>query len=236
MTKKPNFLDIISAHILRYSGRHWRLGILVSCQNISKSYSSRPLFTDISFGIEERERVGLIGPNGAGKSTLLKILAALLEPDGGTVVARRQLRVAYLRQEQKFDAFATVEQIVTAAACEVEFEEHERAAAVDSTLSEIGFPDRNAHAGTLSGGWRKRLAIACVLAQRPELLFMDEPTNHLDLEGILWLEGLLKKANFAFLLVSHDRAFLESVANRVIELNPTYPQGFLSVKAITVNF
>jgi ATP-binding cassette subfamily F protein uup len=206
------------------------LGILVSCQTISKSYSSRPLFTDISFGIEDRERIGLIGPNGAGKSTLLKILSAQIEPDGGSVVARRQLRISVLQQEQSFEESATVEQIVTAAAGEVDFEEHERAAAIDSTLAEIGFPDRNASAGMLSGGWRKRLAIACVLAQQPELLFMDEPTNHLDLEGILWLEGLLKKAEFAFLLVSHDRAFLESVANRVIELNPTYPQGFLSVK------
>jgi len=206
------------------------LGILVSCQTISKSYSSRPLFTDISFGIEERERIGLIGPNGAGKSTLLKILAGLVEPDGGSVVARRQLRISFLTQEQTYPAQSTVAEIVAAAAAEVEFEEHERAASVDSTLADIGFPDRNARAGTLSGGWRKRLAIACVLVQQPELLFMDEPTNHLDLEGILWLEGILKKANFAYLVISHDRAFLESVANRVIELNPTYPQGFLSVK------
>jgi ATP-binding cassette subfamily F protein uup len=206
------------------------LGILVSCQTISKSYSSRPLFTDISFGIEERERIGLIGPNGAGKSTLLKILAGMVEPDGGSVVSRRQLRISFLTQEQTYPADASVADIVAAAAREVEFEEHERAASVDSTLTDIGFPDRNAKAGTLSGGWKKRLAIACVLAQQPELLFMDEPTNHLDLEGILWLEGVLKKSNFAYLVISHDRAFLESVANRVIELNPTYPQGFLSVK------
>lgn len=206
------------------------MGILVSCQTISKSYSSRPLFTDISFGIEERERIGLIGPNGAGKSTLLKILAGMVEPDGGSVVSRRQLRISFLTQEQTYPADATVADIVAAAAREVEFEEHERAASVDSTLTDIGFPDRNAQAGTLSGGWKKRLAIACVLAQQPELLFMDEPTNHLDLEGILWLEGVLKKSNFAYFVISHDRAFLESVANRVIELNPTYPQGFLSVK------
>lgn len=206
------------------------MGILVSCQTISKSYSSRPLFTDISFGIEERERIGLIGPNGAGKSTLLKVLAGTVEADGGSVVSRRQLRISFLTQEQTYPADATVADIVAAAAREVEFEEHERAASVDSTLTDIGFPDRNAAAGTLSGGWKKRLAIACVLAQQPELLFMDEPTNHLDLEGILWLEGVLKKSNFAYLVISHDRAFLESVANRVIELNPTYPQGFLSVK------
>ena len=206
------------------------MGILVSCQNISKSYSSRPLFSDISFGIEDRERIGLIGPNGAGKSTLLKILAGQVEPDRGSVVSRRQLRISFLTQDKSYEPSESVEQIVTAAAKEVDFEEHERAASIDSTLTSIGFTDRKAAAGSLSGGWRKRLAIACVLAQQPELLFMDEPTNHLDLEGILWLEELLKKANFAYLLVSHDRVFLESVANRVIELNPTYPQGFLSVK------
>ncbi len=206
------------------------MGILVSCQTISKSYSSRPLFKDISFGIEDRERIGLIGPNGAGKSTLLKILAGEVEPDTGAVVSRRQLRISFLTQEQSFEPDATVEEIVTAAASEVEFEDYERAASVDSTLAEIGFPDRNAPAGSLSGGWRKRLAIACVLAQQPELLFMDEPTNHLDLEGILWLETLLKKTNFAYVMVSHDRAFLETVASRVIELNPIYPQGFISVK------
>lgn len=206
------------------------MGILVSCQTISKSYSSRPLFKDISFGIEDRERIGLIGPNGAGKSTLLKILAGEVEPDNGAVVSRRQLRISFLTQEQSFAPDATVEEVVTAAAEEVEFEDYERAASVDSTLADIGFPDRNAPAGSLSGGWRKRLAIACVLAQQPELLFMDEPTNHLDLEGILWLETLLKKSSFAYVLVSHDRAFLETVANRVIELNPTYPQGFISVK------
>ncbi|MBA3993945.1 MAG: ABC transporter ATP-binding protein [Cyanobacteria bacterium DS2.3.42] len=206
------------------------MGILVSCQTISKSYSSRPLFKDISFGIEDRERIGLIGPNGAGKSTLLKILAGEVEPDNGAVVSRRQLRISFLTQEQSFEPDDTVEEIVTAAAQEVEFEDYERAASVDSTLADIGFPDRNAPAVSLSGGWRKRLAIACVLAQQPELLFMDEPTNHLDLEGILWLETLLKKSSFAYVLVSHDRAFLETVANRVIELNPTYPQGFISVK------
>ncbi len=225
-TKKPNFLAIISAHNRRLR----RLGILVSCQTISKSYSSRPLFKEISFGIEDRERIGLIGPNGAGKSTLLKILAGEVEPDGGNVVSRRQLRISFLTQEQSFDPDATVEEVVTAAAQEVEFEDYERAASVDSTLADIGFPDRNAPSASLSGGWRKRLAIACVLAQQPELLFMDEPTNHLDLEGILWLETLLKKSSFAYVLVSHDRAFLETVANRVIELNPTYPQGFISVK------
>jgi ABC transport system ATP-binding/permease protein len=206
------------------------MGILVSCQSIAKSYSSRPLFAEISFGIDEGDRLGLIGPNGAGKSTLLKILCGMVSPDQGQVVSRKRLRIAYVEQDESFPEDDTIEAIVESAAAHVPFEDHERAASVDSTLARIGFPDRQAKAGTLSGGWRKRLALACALVQEPELLLMDEPTNHLDLEGVLWLENLLKSERLSFVLVSHDRAFLETVANRVIELNPTYPQGFLSVK------
>lgn len=206
------------------------MGILVSCQSIGKAYSSRPLFRDISFGIEEREQIGLIGPNGSGKSTLLKILAGQVEPDDGNVVFRKRLRVAIVSQNEDFPAERSIEEIVTEAAGQAEFAEHERAAAIDSTLAAVKFPERSAKAGSLSGGWRKRLAIACALVKKPELLLLDEPTNHLDLEGVIWLESLLKAASFSFLLISHDRAFLEAISNRIVELNPIYPQGFLSVK------
>lgn len=206
------------------------MGILVSCQSIGKAYSSRPLFRDISFGIEEREQIGLIGPNGSGKSTLLKILAGQVEPDDGSVVFRKRLRVAVVSQSEDFPAERSIEEIVTEAAGQAEFLEYERAAAIDSTLAAVKFPERRAQAGSLSGGWRKRLAIACALVKKPELLLLDEPTNHLDLEGVIWLESLLKAASFSFLLISHDRAFLEAVSNRIVELNPVYPQGFLSVK------
>ncbi len=206
------------------------MSILISCQEISKSYSSRPLFSDISFGIVEKERVGLIGPNGSGKSTLLKILAGTVDPDSGSVVSRRRLRVAYVPQDESFTADDTVEDIVRTAAETAEFKDYEREAAIDSTLASIGFPDRKAKAGTLSGGWRKRLALACAMSTQPELLLMDEPTNHLDLEGVIWLEQFIKSAPFSYVVVSHDRAFLESVTNRIVELNPTYENGFLSVK------
>ena len=192
------------------------MGILVSCQSIAKSYSSRPLFAEISFGIDEGDRLGLIGPNGAGKSTLLKILCGMVSPDQGQVVSRKRLRIAYVEQDESFPEDDTIEAIVESAAAHVPFEDHERAASVDSTLARIGFPDRQAKAGTLSGGWRKRLALACALVQEPELLLMDEPTNHLDLEGVLWLENLLKSERLSFVLVSHDRAFLETVANQFL--------------------
>lgn len=206
------------------------LGILVSCQAISKSYSSRPLFHEISFGIEEREQIGLIGPNGSGKSTLLKIIEGTVDPDQGSIVYRKQLRTAIVPQEENFPADDTIVDLITRSAMDASFAEHERSASIDSTITSMAFPDRNAKAGSLSGGWRKRLSLACALVKAPELLLLDEPTNHLDLEGVLWLEELLKSAKFSFVLISHDRAFLEGVSNRIVELNPTYPQGYISVK------
>lgn len=204
------------------------MGILISCQTISKSYSARPLFRDISFGIEDGQCIGLIGPNGAGKSTLVKILAGLVESDQGNVVTRKNLRPVYLAQRDSFDDNNTIAEIVRAAAETTPLADYEQEAAIDSTMTQMSFSDPSAKAGSLSGGWRKRLAIACCLAQKPDLLFLDEPTNHLDLHGVIWLENLLKTCDFPFVLISHDRVFLENVTNRIIELNPTYPNGFLS--------
>ena len=212
------------------------MGILISCQSISKSYSSRPLFRDISFGIEDGQKVGFIGPNGSGKSTLMKILAGLVEPDAGTVVPRRKLRVAYVAQDETFPADESIEQLLQESAAATEFADHEKAASIDVTMARFTFPDRNAKAGTLSGGWRKRLAIACALVQKPELLLLDEPTNHLDLDGVLWLENFLKNEDTSFIVVSHDRAFLQAIANRVIEMNPTYENGFLSTNGSYAEF
>ncbi len=203
------------------------MGILTSCKSISKSYSSRPLFKDISFGIEDGQRIGLIGPNGTGKSTLLKILAGLVDPDAGEVVTRRKLRIVYMGQEDVFDEYKTAVEIIKDSAAQITFSEHEREASIDSTLSKIQFPEGKVK--ELSGGWRKRLSLACALVKQPELLFLDEPTNHLDLQGVIWLEQFLKSCYFPFVLVSHDRVFLENTTNRIIEVNPAYPQGFLSV-------
>lgn len=212
------------------------MGILINCQSITKSYASRPLFRELSFAIEDGEQLGLIGPNGAGKSTLLKILAGITEPDAGSLAIRKNLRVAYLAQHQKYEPGPSIVDLVTKETQDESFSEHERAAAIDSTLALIGFPDKNAEAAKLSGGWQKRLALACALVKKPDLLLLDEPTNHLDLEGVLWLEAFLKKIasqkqrTMSFVLISHDRAFLEGVCTGVMELNPRFPQGFIKSK------
>ena len=205
------------------------MGILVSCQSLKKSFSTRPLFTGLSFGIEEGDRIGLIGPNGAGKSTLLEILAGLQELDDGEIVFRKGLRVSYVAQEEDFDGTDTVAAVVAKAANEAVFEDFARDASIDSTIRQFGL-SADEPVSNLSGGWKKRLALACGIVRQPDLLILDEPTNHLDLQSVLWLEEVLNASTFSLLMVTHDRAFLENVSNRVCELNPRYPQGFLSVK------
>ncbi len=205
------------------------MGILLSCQSISKSYTGRTLFDQLSLGIEEEDKVGLIGPNGSGKSTLVKIFAGITQPDEGEIVRRKDLRVAYVEQEDRFEEGDSVEQVISKAASEVSFEDHLRAASIDSTIKMFSFPDRCAIATTLSGGWKKRLSLACGFVRKPDLLILDEPTNHLDLESVLWLEKQLKAFDKSFIVVTHDRMFLESITNRIIELNRQYPKAFLSV-------
>jgi ATP-binding cassette subfamily F protein uup len=206
------------------------MAILISGQSLTKSYGARPLFRDITFGVCDGERMGLIGPNGSGKSTLLRIFAGQETADSGAVSRKTGLRIEYVAQEEEFEPGATVEQILNGALADLPLEEYERGAELAIMQEQVAFPDLNQAAGTLSGGWRKRLALARGLIRKPDLLLLDEPTNHLDLEGILWLESLLKSAPFAFLLISHDRVFLESVTNRVVELNPAYSDGYLRVE------
>jgi len=205
------------------------MALLLSCNSLSKSYGARPLFDDISLGIQEGERIGLIGPNGSGKSTMMKIFAGEVDPDSGTVAARRNARVAYLPQEDIFPEGSTPLSVMEAALEGQGMDETERMVEVQMMLGQIGFADPEQPMDTLSGGWRKRTAIARELLRKPDLLLLDEPTNHLDLEAIMWLEGLLTSSSFAFVLISHDRYFLENCTARVIELNRVYPQGYLSV-------
>jgi len=206
------------------------MSLLLSCQAISKAYGAAPLFEHLSFGLFEGDRVGLVGPNGSGKSTLLRILAGIEGPDSGTRSVRRLLRLGHVPQDPSFSPDQRIEDILAAALGADLLDPDDRPTRVNITLAKVGLPDAQQPAATLSGGWAKRLAIACALVRAPDLLLMDEPTNHLDVEGILWLEKLLRAEAIAFLVVSHDRYFLENVANRIIELNPCYATGVLDTR------
>jgi ABC transport system ATP-binding/permease protein len=206
------------------------MSLLISCQAIRKAYGAVALFDSLSFGLFEGDRIGLVGPNGSGKSTLLKIIAGIETPDSGTRSVRRLLRLGYVPQDASFPPDQRIEDILTAAVGNDLLDTNDRHTRVGITLAKAGFPDAQQPVGTLSGGWTKRLAIACALARTPDLLLMDEPTNHLDLEGILWLEKLLRSEAPAFLVVSHDRYFLENVTSRIIELNRCYATGVLDVR------
>ncbi|HRK32448.1 MAG TPA: ABC-F family ATP-binding cassette domain-containing protein, partial [Tepidisphaeraceae bacterium] len=201
--------------------------MLLTGRNLAKSYGPRRLFSGITLGLNEGERIGLIGVNGSGKSTLLRIFAGVEQPDEGELINRRGLRVGYVAQQEAFAPGKSCLDIL-ADATDDHLDDHERHLQAQRLLDKLGFANAAATAESLSGGWRKRLAIACALAGQPDLLLMDEPTNHLDVEGIIWLEQLLAAAPFATLIVTHDRRFLESFANRIIELGRAYREGFLS--------
>jgi ATP-binding cassette subfamily F protein uup len=203
---------------------------LLNAQNITKAFGTRPLFRELSFTIDEGSRIGLIGPNGAGKSTLLKILAGEETPDSGELSVRKRTRVSYVSQISDFVAGQTVWSVMEDAvrAAQVPITDWDKE--IRETLGRAGFTDFAAAAASLSGGWRKRLAIAQALAVAPDVLLLDEPTNHLDLEGIEWLEGMLNGSSFASVTISHDRYFLESVALEIAEINPVYPTGILRTR------
>ncbi len=205
------------------------MALLLTCRSISRSYGARTVLSNLSLSLAEGERVGLIGPNGGGKSTLLKILAGIEQPDSGEMIAKRGLRLGYLPQEESFPPDVTAEDLLVQAQAEDHIEEHQKHAQAAIMLGKMGFPRADERPEDMSGGWRKRLALARQLIRRPELLLLDEPTNHLDMQAIFWLEKLLAGAPFAFLLVSHDRYFLENATNRIIELNAVYPDSLFSV-------
>ncbi len=213
---------------------------IVNAQRVSKRFGAVPLFEEISFVVGDGDRIGLIGPNGAGKSTLLAVLAGETEPDAGERSLRKRARVGYVRQISEFGPKQTVRDVIAAALAEAGVEEAQREQRLRETLGRTGFvdagevssgaPSMDAEAASLSGGWRKRLAIAEAVVSAPDVLLLDEPTNHLDLEGIEWLEALLRAASFAVVVVTHDRYFLENTANEVVELSRVYAEGLLRVK------
>ncbi len=203
---------------------------LLNAQSITKAFGPRPLFRDLSFTVDEGARIGLIGPNGAGKSTLLKILAGDVEPDTGELSMRKRTRTSYVEQSSEFAVGQSIWSVMEDAVREAKVPAAQWDRQIRETLGRAGYKDFTLAAASLSGGWRKRLAIARALAVAPDVLLLDEPTNHLDLEGIEWLEGILTGAPFASVTISHDRYFLEAVALEIAEINPAYPDGILRTR------
>ena len=213
---------------------------LVTIEHLTKSYTERLLFDDTSFSINEGEKIGLIGVNGTGKSTLLKIVAGLEDADSGSVVRGRSLYIRFLSQIPEFAEGDTVlESVMRENAGETHYSSaDEMQATAKSMLNKLGIIEHDALTSTLSGGQRKRVALASVLMSTADLLILDEPTNHLDSGMADWLEEYLKAFRGALLMITHDRYFLDSVVGRIVELDKgklySYQanyEGFLALKA-----
>jgi len=201
------------------------MGLLLAGRGLGQRYAARPLFEGLDLELSDGDRLGVIGPNGAGKSSLLKILAGAESPSSGSITTRKGLRLGFVAQDDDLPLELTVREVVAQAAEEPGLPEHEVAARLDRTLKRFAFADWDQPARTLSGGWRKRLALAQQLVREPDVLLLDEPTNHLDLEAIEWLEDFLADAPFTWAMVSHDRYLLERAASRIIEINALFPAG-----------
>ncbi len=221
---------------------------VLSAENISKAYSERWLFKDISFGLNQGDKVALVGVNGAGKSTLLKIVAGLVESDGGQLKINKDIKYAYLPQEPNFEGDVTIEQVILQEDNEVakiakayeraildpdidadvmqdllnkmdQYDAWEYETNVMQILGKLGLTDLTLKCNALSGGQKKRVALAKLLLSNPDFIILDEPTNHLDLDAIEWLENRLNAHNVTLIMITHDRYFLDNVANEVFELN-----------------
>lgn len=191
---------------------------LLTVEDMSKSYTERMLFDQVSFGINEGEKIGLIGINGTGKSTLLKIIAGLEEPDSGTVTKGKKIRIGYLAQNPEFDEkLSILQNVVLNQKAEEDYRNLEGEA--KAMLLKMGITDSSASPGILSGGQKKRVALVRTLLTPAEILVLDEPTNHLDNEMAQWLEDYLIRYRGAFLMVTHDRYFLDKVTNKILELD-----------------
>ena len=218
----------------------------LSVENLSKMYGEKVLFTDLTFGLERGDKVGLIARNGSGKTTLLKVLSGMEEPDSGTVTFRKDIKVGLLMQEAHFEPSLTVLdavfdsdselfKVVKSYELAVIAEDHDALTdlyddmerldgwnlenKVKEILGKLGLDRLDAKVGTLSGGQQKRIALAKVLIESPDLIILDEPTNHLDIEMISWLEGYLSSSNTTLFMVTHDRYFLDSITNKIFEID-----------------
>ena len=193
------------------------MAAILSAEHIAKSYTLKKLLTDVTLYIGEHDRIGVVGINGTGKSTLLKILAGMEEPDGGTVMRKNGLRVSYLPQMPDYgEARTAVEQVLFDAPKDVGAPDEYEA---KTLLSQFGISDFDADVRTLSGGQKKRVALAAALIRPVDLLLLDEPTNHIDAQTIALLEEKLSRDRGALMMVTHDRYFLDRVCNRIAEIS-----------------
>ena len=193
---------------------------MISIEQLYVEFSAKPLFRDVNFVVNPRDRIALVGKNGAGKSTLLKIIAGLQEPTGGVVARQKDITIGYLPQVMLTVDERTVEEEAMLAFEGSDTEEWNRRAELDKTLIGLGFSreDFTRPTSEFSGGWRMRIELAKILLRKPDLLLLDEPTNHLDIGSIQWLESFIQNSAKAVLLVSHDRAFINNITNRTIEI------------------
>ena len=182
---------------------------IINIEHVSKIFGEKKIFDDVSYGIHERDKIGIIGINGTGKTTLLKIIAGIEEADDGNIIYQNGLRIEYLSQNPEFPKDATVLSYVT------KEKEHE----AKSVLNKLGIYDHNAKIDILSGGQKKRVALAKTLVNPADVLILDEPTNHIDNEMALWLEDYLNKFKGAIIMVTHDRYFLDRVTNKILEIS-----------------
>ncbi|MBK9323680.1 MAG: ABC-F family ATP-binding cassette domain-containing protein [Bdellovibrionaceae bacterium] len=210
------------------------MALLINTYQLEKSFAGKTLFSGVSFGLEEGDKAGLVGPNGAGKSTLMKILAGVSQPDDGKVTAKKGLKIGFLPQTPEFPPGQTIMEALLSKAPD----EHEAIAPAYEWMARLDLNQfgEDFLVSKLSGGWQKRVALARELVLSPELLLLDEPTNHLDVVSILWLEDFLQRASFAFLMVTHDRLFLQRVVNKVFDLDPRNPNNLFSVSGDYVQY
>ena len=181
---------------------------VLNIEHISKIFGDKVIFDDVSYGIHDGDKIGIIGINGTGKTTLLKIIAGLEEPDEGQVVKQNGLKMNYLRQDQEFPEGATVLSYVSSGKKQEEWDADNEA---KSILNSLGITDHDAVIEPLSGGQKKRVALARALVSEADILLLDEPTNHLDEETVNWLEDYLKRYRGVVIMVTHDRYFLDKV-------------------------
>ena len=211
---------------------------ILSAENIVKSYNDTPLINDCSFYLQQGEKVGIIGINGTGKSTLLKILAGMEEPDMGSVTKANNIVIRYLSQTPELQPDDTILQNIIRQNISRNVSSWEIESEAKKLLTKLGITDFDCPAGNLSGGQRKKAALVSTLVSRADILILDEPTNHLDSGMAGWLEEYLKNFRGALIMVTHDRYFLDSVTERIVEIDrgkiysyQTNYSGFLELKA-----